>query len=102
MLASFGFDAPGLPEEEMSVPPDPRPRPDLRATPAWARTVTDSAGRDVEVPDEVEAVFAAGPPASVLVYVMRPEALTGWPRALCPEEEPTSPRPTATCPRPDG
>ena len=69
------------------------------AAPAWARTVTDSAGRVVEVPDEVETVFAAGPPASVLVYVMKPEALTGWPRALYPEEE-ASPSPTATCRRP--
>ncbi len=57
------------------------------AAPALARTVTDSAGRVVEVPDEVTKVFAAGPPASVLVYVMKPEALTGWPRALYPEEE---------------
>ncbi len=57
------------------------------AAPAWARTVTDSAGRVVEGPDEVETVFAAGPPASVLVCVMKPEALTGWPRALYPEEE---------------
>jgi iron complex transport system substrate-binding protein len=40
----------------------------------------------VEIPDEVHRVFAAGPPASVLVYVMKPEALTGWPRALRPEE----------------
>jgi iron complex transport system substrate-binding protein len=56
------------------------------AWPASARTVTDSAGRTVEVPDKVEKVFAAGPPASVLVYVLKPEALTGWPRALRPEE----------------
>lgn len=54
----------------------------LLASPLGARTVTDSAGRVVEVPDEVTTVFAAGPPASVLVYVLKPEALTGWPRAL--------------------
>lgn len=58
----------------------------LLALPAHARSVTDSAGRVVEVPDEVTTVFAAGPPASVLVYVLKPEALTGWPRALRPEE----------------
>ena len=58
----------------------------LLALPAHARTVTDSAGRVVEVPDDVTTVFAAGPPASVLVYVLKPEALTGWPRALRPEE----------------
>ena len=56
------------------------------ALPAQARTITDSAGRVVEIPDEVATVFAAGPPASILVYIMKPEALTGWPRALRPEE----------------
>ncbi|WP_306153410.1 iron ABC transporter substrate-binding protein [Roseovarius sp. MMSF_3281] len=58
----------------------------LLAVPAQARTVTDSAGRVVEVPDNVNTVFAAGPPASILVYVLKPEALTGWPRALRPDE----------------
>lgn len=58
----------------------------LLAAPATARTVTDSAGRIVEVPDDIDTVFAAGPPASVLVYVVAPETLTGWPRALRPEE----------------
>ncbi|MEZ5715876.1 MAG: iron ABC transporter substrate-binding protein [Paracoccaceae bacterium] len=58
----------------------------LLALPAGARSVTDSAGRTVEIPDEVTTVFAAGPPASVLVYVLKPEALTGWPRALRAEE----------------
>ena len=56
------------------------------ALPAQARTIIDSAGRVVEIPDEVNTVFAAGPPAAILVYIMKPEALTGWPRALRPEE----------------
>ncbi|GHD40678.1 iron ABC transporter substrate-binding protein [Thalassobaculum fulvum] len=60
----------------------------LAALPAAARTVTDSAGRRVEVPDTVTRVFAAGPPASVLVYVLKPDALLGWPRALRNEERP--------------
>ncbi|MEZ5479117.1 MAG: ABC transporter substrate-binding protein [Thiolinea sp.] len=59
----------------------------LLAQGAWARTLTDSAGRVVEIPDQVTRVFAAGAPASVLVYVLKPESLTGWPRALYPEEE---------------
>jgi iron complex transport system substrate-binding protein len=54
--------------------------------PAQARTITDSAGRTVEIPDEVNTVFAAGPPAAILAYIMKPEALAGWPRALRPEE----------------
>jgi len=60
----------------------------LTALPADARTVIDSAGRTVEVPDRVGRVFAAGPPASVLVYVLAPETLLGWPRALRAEERP--------------
>lgn len=58
----------------------------ILALPAQARTITDSAGRVVEIPDEVNTVFAAGPPASILVYTLKPESLTGWPHALRPEE----------------
>ena len=53
-----------------------------------ARTITDSAGRAVEVPGEVTRVFAAGAPASILVYALKPEALLGWPRALRDYEKP--------------
>ncbi len=58
----------------------------ILALPVQAHEITDSAGRVVEIPDEVNTVFAAGPPASILAYIMKPEALTGWPRALRPEE----------------
>jgi len=44
------------------------------------RVVTDSAGRHVELPDRIDRVMAAGPPASVLVYVLAPEKLVGWNR----------------------
>lgn len=50
------------------------------AAEAAARTITDAAGRKVEVPDRIERVLAAGPPASVLVYVLAPEKLAGWVR----------------------
>jgi iron complex transport system substrate-binding protein len=61
----------------------------LAAGPVRAeRTVTDSAGRAVQLPDRIERVFAAGPPASVLLYVLAPDRLTGWPRAPRPEELP--------------
>ncbi|WP_108485030.1 iron ABC transporter substrate-binding protein [Oceaniglobus ichthyenteri] len=59
----------------------------LLAAPVQARTIVDSAGRKVEIPEQVNTVFAAGPPAGALVYIMKPEVLTGWPRALRPEEE---------------
>ncbi len=56
--------------------------------PGEARTVRDSAGRVVEIPDRVERIFAAGPPASILVYALKPTALLGWPRALRDHERP--------------
>lgn len=61
----------------------------LAAAPAaWARTVTDSAGRRVDIPDHVGRVFAAGPPASVLLYVLAPQTMTGWARAPRAEDKP--------------
>ena len=52
----------------------------LTAAETQARTITDAAGRKVEIPDTVKRVLAAGPPASVLVYVLAPDKLTGWVR----------------------
>ena len=54
---------------------------------AQARSVTDSAGRTVTIPDTVQRVYAAGPPAAVLLYVLAPDRLIGWPRAPSPEDE---------------
>ena len=34
------------------------------------------------LPDRIERVFAAGGPAAVAVYVMRPDTMVGWPRAV--------------------
>jgi iron complex transport system substrate-binding protein len=45
---------------------------------ARARLVTDATGRQVDVPDRVERVYPAGPPASVLRYVLAPSAMLGW------------------------
>jgi iron complex transport system substrate-binding protein len=55
---------------------------------AEARIVTDSAGRKVDVPDRIDKVFAAGPPASILLYMLAPEKMTGWPNPPTPEELP--------------
>ena len=40
------------------------------------------------MPDRIERVFAAGPPASVLLYVLAPDRLAGWQRAPHPEDLP--------------
>lgn len=46
----------------------------------------DAAGRYVVVPDKVERIYAAGPPASILVHAINPGKLLGWTRALRPDE----------------
>jgi iron complex transport system substrate-binding protein len=53
---------------------------------ASADTVTDGAGRAVTVPEKVERVFPAGPPAAIFLYTLAPQLLLGWPRANRPEE----------------
>ncbi|WP_244506587.1 hypothetical protein [Phyllobacterium sp. YR620] len=51
---------------------------------ARAETLTDAAGRTVELPARVERIMAAGPPASVLLYVLAPQKLAGWVHAPRP------------------
>jgi iron complex transport system substrate-binding protein len=48
--------------------------------------VTDASGREIRPPAKVERVYAAGPPASVLVFAIAPGKLTGWTRAMRPSE----------------
>ena len=53
----------------------------LFRAPVWGqsrRTLTDSAGRKVEVPQRVQRIYAAGPPASILVFAIVPDKLIGW------------------------
>jgi hypothetical protein len=47
---------------------------------AQTRSFIDSAGRAVVLPDSIERVMAAGPPASVLLYALAPEMMVGWVR----------------------
>ncbi len=53
---------------------------------ARAAAVTDSGGRAIAVPQKVERVFAAGPPAAILLYTFAPELLLGWTRRPTPTE----------------
>jgi iron complex transport system substrate-binding protein len=55
------------------------------------RVFTDSAGRQVTIPARVDRVYAAGPPASVLVYALAPDKLIGWTSAFRPAERPYIP-----------
>jgi iron complex transport system substrate-binding protein len=53
-----------------------------------ARDFVDDAGRKVPLPSRVQRVFAAGPPASILVFAVAPDHLLGWTTAFRPNERP--------------
>jgi iron complex transport system substrate-binding protein len=53
---------------------------------AHAATVTDDGGRTVTIPEKIERVFAAGPPASILLYTFAAEISLGWTRRPSPVE----------------
>src|SRR5260370_649451 len=65
----------------------------MLARPAWTqggaqgRTIVDSATRKISLPDRVNRVFVAGPPASVLMYVLAPDMMVGWIRLPTPAEK---------------
>ncbi len=50
------------------------------------RSFIDSAGREVIVPAKIDHVFAAGPPASILLYTFAPDKLLGWTREVREQE----------------
>jgi len=53
---------------------------------ARAANLTDSAGRSIAIPDKIERIFAAGPPASILLYTLAPDLLLGWTRSHEPAQ----------------
>jgi iron complex transport system substrate-binding protein len=63
-----------------------------------ARDFQDDAGRVVAVPERVERVFAAGPPAAILLYTLAPDTMLGWPRANSKAEAAFMPGRYATLP----
>lgn len=58
---------------------------------AQTQRITDATGRSVAVPAQVERVYAAGPPASVILLALAPQKLIGWTRAPHPDERPFLP-----------
>lgn len=53
---------------------------------AVAADVKDATGRTVTVPDRIERLMASGPTAAVVLYVLAPEKMIGWPSAPRPNE----------------
>ena len=39
---------------------------------------TDSTGREVELPRNIERVASAGPLANIMLYAVKPEVIVGW------------------------
>ncbi|HEU0290059.1 MAG TPA: iron ABC transporter substrate-binding protein [Burkholderiales bacterium] len=52
------------------------------------RAFTDATGRKLLLPSRVERIYAAGPPASILVFAIAPEKLIGWTTAWRDAERP--------------
>jgi iron complex transport system substrate-binding protein len=69
--------------------------------PSWraaAKAFTDSAGRQVDIPEPVRRVFPAGPPASVTLFTVAPEKMLGWTRAPSVAARPFLPKRYAELP----
>lgn len=58
---------------------------------ATLRAFTDDAGRQVRLPAQVNRIYAAGPPASILVHALAPEKLLGWTTPFREAEKPFMP-----------
>jgi iron complex transport system substrate-binding protein len=56
--------------------------------PAQAAEFTDSLGRTVTLPDMVDRVLPAGPPAAVAIYTLAPEKMLGWVKPLTDAQKP--------------
>jgi ABC-type Fe3+-hydroxamate transport system, periplasmic component len=51
---------------------------DTEPTTKETRTITDMAGRTVEIPAEVNSVLCTSPPTTMIVYMLSPDKLSGW------------------------
>ncbi|MCW5773064.1 MAG: iron ABC transporter substrate-binding protein [Rhodospirillaceae bacterium] len=65
---------------------------------AGKRQIVDAAGRKVAVPARVTRVFAAGPPAAIMLFTIAPELMLGWTSAFRDDEKPFVPEPYANLP----
>lgn len=74
-----------------------RAAPDEDRSPPAAEIVVGS-GRPLPAPATIGRVLAAGPPAGVLVYVLAPDKLAGWPYEISPEARALLPAPYSTLP----
>jgi len=62
------------------------------------REIADATGRRIALPARVRRVYAAGPPASILVFAIAPDRLMGWTSAFREPERPFLPERYASLP----
>ena len=62
------------------------------------REVVDAAGRRVLLPARTERIYAAGPPAAILVFAIAPDKLLGWTSPFREAERPFVPQKYADLP----
>ena len=68
------------------------------AASAQMRTIKDAAGRQVEISADIKRIVPAGPPASIALYMVAPEALAGWVRRPTAKEKTYLAEPYASLP----
>lgn len=56
--------------------------------PQERRALIDGAGRRITLPGKVNRIYAAGPPASILIFAVAPDKLIGWTSAWRDAERP--------------
>jgi iron complex transport system substrate-binding protein len=65
---------------------------------AIAAELQDATGRSVRIPDQPGGILPAGPPAAVLLAVLAPDLMVGWPHAPSPAARMWLPDATASLP----
>lgn len=79
--AAAAPEAPAEQEEPVKESDAPAPTPDEAEQPeqtAGTRKITDMAGREQEIPAEVDKVFSTDPVAAIYLYTMDPDRMLGW------------------------
>ncbi len=60
---------------------------DKQATTVMKHTIVDMAGRQVDIPDQIEKIYSVNPLGTTFLYTLAPDKLTGWNYALTPNEK---------------
>lgn len=50
-------------------------------------TITDMAGREVVIPENIESVYSSSPIGTISLYTLAPDKLAGWSTSLWPSEK---------------